>query len=79
MSPNFNEIGKEEGNVTSERNNSKGEDRCDDILEEELLRRSKAVITASLIVDSLFGEENCSVGYCCVQSKLKGTHEILNN
>ena len=38
-----NRVGEEEGNFTSERNNFKGCERCDELLEEELLRQIKAI------------------------------------
>ena len=41
MSLPLNQLGEEELNVTSERNNCKGFDRCGDLLEENLLRNSK--------------------------------------
>ena len=54
MSLPLNQVGKEEGNFTSEINNFKGGERCGDLLEEGLLSFSKSVeqvvITASLLV-----------------------------
>ena len=62
MSLTLNLVCKKEGRFTSERNNYKGGDIYGDILEEDISRRSKAaeqvVITSSLLVASLCGEEN---------------------
>ena len=83
MSLPLNKVVKEEGNVTSERNNCKEVERCGDILEEDLLRSTMAaeqvVNTASLIFASVFVEGNWSEGYHWVQSQIKGTHESLAN
>ena len=83
MSLPLNKLVQEEGNFTSERNNCKGGERCGDLLEEELLRRSKAaknvVIKAYLLVASVLGEEKWTEGYRQVYSQLKGTHKILYN
>ena len=83
MSLPSNQVGKEEGNFTSERNNFKGGGRCCELLEDDILRRSKAdeqvVITESLLVASLSGEENWSEGYRWVHSQIKVTHESLAN
>ena len=79
----MNQVGEEERNFTSERNNYKGGDIYGDILEEEISRRSKAaeqvVITESLIVASVFGKEKWAEGYGYVQSQLKDTHESIAN
>ena len=83
MSLPLNKVGEEEGNFTSEINNCKGDEICGDLLEEELLRRSKdveqVVITSSLLVASVFGEGKWSYVYRWVHSRLKGTHESLAN
>ena len=58
----LNQVGKEEGKFASEINSCKGSERCGDLLEEELVRRSKSdekvFITESLLVASVFGGEN---------------------
>ena len=58
----LNQLGKEEGNFTSERNNFKGGGICVDLLGDEILRISKdyeqVVVTAYLIIASVFGKEN---------------------
>ena len=38
----LNQVGKEEGNFSSERNNYKGGERCGDHLEEDILHSNKA-------------------------------------
>ena len=69
MSLPLNKVVKEEGNVTSERNNCK-----------EVERYAEQVVnTASLIFASVFVEGNGSEGYHWVQSQIKGTHESLAN
>ena len=42
MSLPLNQEGKKEGNFTSEINNFKGGERCVDLLEEEIIHRSKS-------------------------------------
>ena len=83
MSLSLNQVGEKEGNFTSERNNSKGGERCGDILEDELLCCSKAsehmATTSSILVDSVFCGENWVEGYLCVNSQLKDNHESLVN
>ena len=83
MSLPLNQVGKEGVNFTSKRNNWKEGERCGDLLEEELLRHSKAaeqvLITLSLLIDSLFGEEDWDEVYSWFQSQLKGTDESLAN
>ena len=58
-----------------------GGEICGDLLEEEILRHSKAseqvVITASLLFASVFGEKNWSEGYRWIHSQLKGNYESL--
>ena len=67
MSLPLDKVGEEEGNLASDRNNFKGGERCGDVLGEEILRCSKfdeqVVITAYLLVASLFGKENWAEGY----------------
>ena len=67
MSLPLNQLGKEELNFTSERNTFKVGTRCGDLLEEELLRCSKAseqvVLTSSFLVALVFYEENWSEVY----------------
>ena len=79
----MNQVGEEEGNFTSERNNCKGGEIYGNLLEDELLHQSKdseqVFITASLLVVSVFGWENWNEGYCWVNSQIKGTHESLAN
>ena len=62
MSLPLNQLGEEEGNFTSERNNWKGGERCGELLTEKLLRLSKddkkVLITAYIIIASVFGKEN---------------------
>ena len=76
-------LGKEEGNLISERYNCMGGERCGDLLEKELLSFSKAdkqvVITSDMLFASVFGEENWTEGYPWVHSQIKGTHESLHN
>ena len=61
MSLPLNQVGKEEVNFTSERNNCKGGSRCGELLEEELFCCSKSsehvVITEYLLVASVFDKE----------------------
>ena len=83
MSLLLNQVGEEEESLTSERNNCKGGERCGELIEDELLCQSKdyeqVVTTASLIVDSVFGEGKCTEEYHWVHSQIKGTHESLSN
>ena len=64
MSLLLNQVGDEERKFTSERNDYKGGEICGDLLEEEILHQSKSaekvLITESMIVALLFGEENWS-------------------
>ena len=79
----MNKLDEEEGNFTSERNICKGGERCGYLLEYELLSCSKAyeqvVITAYLLVASVFGKKNWAEGYRWVHSQLRGNHESLAN
>ena len=83
MSLHLNQVGEEEGYFTSERYNCKGGERCVKLLEEYILRHSKAaeqvVITEYMIFDSFFGEEKWAEGFCWFHSQLKGTHKSRAN
>ena len=77
----LNQVGEEEGDFTSERNNQKRSDICGELHEHKILILSKdaeqVVITASLIVALVFGDGNRAEGYRWFYSQLKGTHESL--
>ena len=83
MSLPLNQVDEVERNFNSDRNNYKGVERCGDLLGEEILSLSKAaeqvVITAYLLVASVFGDENWAEGYHWVHSQIKGTHGSLAN
>ena len=61
MSLPMNQVGAEEGNFTSEKNNCKGGEICGDLLEDDVIHHSKAAeqvfVKAYLPVASVFGEE----------------------
>ena len=83
MSLPLNKVGKEEGNFTSEKNYCKDGNRYVDLLEQEILRHSKAseqvFITEYMKVASVFVKENWAEGYCWVHSQIKGNHESLSD
>ena len=79
----LNQVGEEEGNFTSERNNCKVGGICVNLLEDDILGHSKdaeqVFITEYLLVASVFGEENWAERYCWVHIQLKVTHKSLTN